>query len=86
MTKPVTLVLHILDNRGQEVSDAQVSGTLTMKVMDMGSTPVQFTAKGHGDYAATAKSVDMSGPWNLAVDVKQGPVEAKANFEVVVGD
>jgi len=86
MTKPMTLLLHIIDNHGQEVNDAQVSGVLTMKVMDMGATPLQFAAKGNGDYAASAKAVDMAGPWNLAVDVKQAPAEAKANFEVVVGE
>jgi len=36
MTKPMTLQLHIADEHGQPVNDAQVSGSLTMKVMDMG--------------------------------------------------
>ncbi len=86
MTKPITFTIHIADERGQPVSDAQVSGALTMKVMDMGTTALKFSPKGHGDYEASMKSVDMSGPWNLAVDVTQSNLHAKKNFDVTVFD
>ena len=42
----------------------------------MGKTEVNFQPKGHGDYAATLKSFDMSGPWELTVDASQGYVTA----------
>jgi hypothetical protein len=86
MTKPVTFLLHVADERGQAVNGAQVSGSLTMKLMDMGATPLKFSAKGNGDYEASLKDVDMSGPWNLAVDVGSGSAHAKKNFEVTVYD
>jgi nitrogen fixation protein FixH len=86
MTKPITFEVHIADQRGQPVSDAQVSGTLTMKVMDMGTTALKFSPKGSGNYEASMKSVDMSGPWNLAVDVANGTAHAKKNFDVTVFD
>jgi len=86
MTKPMTFTLHITDDHGQPVSDATVHGTLTMKLMDMGATPVNFSAKGNGDYEAPVKSIDMSGPWNLAIDVAQGTTDVKKDFEVTVSD
>ena len=86
MTKPVTFLLHVADERGQAVNGAQVSGSLTMKLMDMGATPLQFSPKGDGNYGASLSDVDMSGPWNLAVDVGNGAAHAKKNFEVTVYD
>jgi nitrogen fixation protein FixH len=86
MTKPITFAIHIADERGQPVNDAQVSGALTMKVMDMGTTALKFSPKGDGDYEASIKGMDMSGPWNLAVDVVEGNVHAKKNFDVTVFD
>ena len=86
MTKTMTFTLHITDDHGQPVSDATVHGALTMKLMDMGATAVNFAAKGNGDYEAPVKGVDMSGPWNLAVDVAQGAEHAKKDFDVTVGD
>lgn len=86
MAKPMTFTLHITDDRGQPVNDATVHGALTMKLMDMGTTPVNFSAKGNGDYEASVKSIDMSGPWNLAIDVAQGGTHAKKDFEVTISD
>jgi nitrogen fixation protein FixH len=86
MTKPITFEVHIADQRGQPVSDAQVSGALTMKVMDMGTTALKFSPKGNGDYAASIKGMDMSGPWNLAVDASQSNLHVKKNFDVTVFD
>ena len=55
MTKPITFTIHLADERGQPVNDAQVSGALTMKVMDMGTTQLKFSPKGNGDYEASMK-------------------------------
>jgi nitrogen fixation protein FixH len=86
MTKPVTFMLHIADNRGRPVNDARVSGGLTMKLMDMGVTQVSFVAKGNGDYEASMKSLDMSGPWGLAIEATQGSTNVKKNYDVTVFD
>ena len=86
MVKPLTFTLHITDDHMQPVSDAEVNGAVTMKTMDMGTTHLKFAPRGNGDYEASLKSVDMSGPWNLAVDASQGAVHAKKNFEITVYD
>ena len=86
MVKPLTFTLHITDDHAQPVSDAEVNGAVTMKTMDMGTTHLKFAPKGNGDYEASVKGVDMSGPWNLAVDASQGAVHAKKNFEITVYD
>lgn len=86
MTKPMTFTLHLTDDHGQPVNDATVNGALTMKLMDMGTTKLAFSPKGNGDYEALVKGVDMSGPWNLAIDVAQGSAHAKKDFDVTVGD
>jgi nitrogen fixation protein FixH len=86
MVKPLTLTLHITDERAQPVTDAEVNGALRMKEMNMGTTQIKFAPKGNGDYEASVNNVDMSGPWNLAVDASQGPVHAKKSFEFTVYD
>lgn len=86
MTKAITFSLHIVDEQGQPVSDAQVKGSLTMKLMDMGETKLAFTPKGNGDYEASAKSLDMSGPYSLAVDATEGSKHVKKNLDVTVFD
>ena len=86
MVKPMTLTLHITDERAQPVNAAEVNGALTMKSMDMGTTQLKFAPKGNGDYEASVKDMDMSGPWNLAVDASQGSVHAKKSFEFTVYD
>ena len=86
MVKPMTFALHITDEHAQPVNDAEVNGALTMKEMDMGATQIKFAPKGNGDYEAAITSMDMSGPWNLAVYASQGAVHAKKNFEFTVYD
>ncbi|MFI5117439.1 MAG: FixH family protein [Terriglobales bacterium] len=86
MVRPLTFTLHITDEHAQPVNDAEVNGALTMKEMNMGATQVKFVPKGNGDYEAAMKSMDMSGAWNLAVDVSQGPIHAKKSFEFTVYD
>ena len=86
MIKPVTFTLHITGANGQAVTNADVTGTLTMKSMDMGKTELKFTSKGNGDYEASLKEVDMSGEWNLAVDAAQGAAHTKKAFDFTVGD
>ncbi|MGA3055252.1 MAG: FixH family protein [Candidatus Korobacteraceae bacterium] len=86
MVKPLTLTLHITDDHAQPANDAEVNGALRMKEMDMGTTQIKFAPKGNGDYEAAMTSMDMSGPWNLAVEASQGPVHAKKSFEFTVYD
>jgi YtkA-like protein len=86
MTKPITLHVRLADAKGRPVSDAHVDGELTMKVMDMGVTKLTFTPKGNGDYEASVKSIDMSGPWKVDVTAKQGSAEKKQAFDVNVLD
>ena len=86
MTKPITFLVQVTNAQGQPVNDAQISGALTMKVMDMGTTQLTFNPEGNGRYEASIKGVDMSGPWSLAVDAKQGTSESKQSFDVNVFD
>ncbi len=86
MSKPVTFQVHVTGADGQPVNDAEVNGALTMKLMDMGATQLKFAPKGNGDYEASVKSVDMSGPWSMAVDAKRGDATAKQNFDVNIFD
>ena len=86
MAKPISFQLHVTDAQGQPVGAAQVTGALTMKVMDMGTTKLTFSPKGSGDYEASVKGLDMSGPWGLAVTVRQGNAAASQNFEISVFD
>ncbi len=86
MTKPMTLALRITDEHGQPVNDAKVNGSLNMKLMDMGVVAVKFDPKGNGTYEGSTKSMDMSGPYNLAVDATQGGTHVTKNFDVNVFD
>lgn len=86
MNKPMTFQVHVTDADGTPVSDADVNGALTMKLMDMGATQLKFTSKGNGNYQATVRSVDMSGPWSVAVNARHGGATAQQNFDVNVFD
>jgi nitrogen fixation protein FixH len=57
-----------------------------MTLMNMGKTEVTFEPKGHGDYAATLTSFDMSGPWELTVDASQGSIATHKVFQVTIFD
>jgi nitrogen fixation protein FixH len=86
MTKPIVFTVHIADEHGKTVSNVQVHGVLNMKLMDMGKTPLKFVPKGSGDYEASMKSMDMSGPWSLDVDASDGTLHAKKTFDITVFD
>jgi hypothetical protein len=86
MTKPMAFQVHLADGSGRAVNDAQVNGVVTMKLMDMGATQVPFTAKGNGDYEASVKSLDMSGPWTMEVDARRGGTQSKQSFDFTVFD
>jgi nitrogen fixation protein FixH len=86
MVRPLTFMLHITDEQGKPVNDAAVSGAITMKEMDMGTTQLKFTPMGNGEYEASMKSMDMSGTWNLAVEAAGGTVHTKKSFEFTVSD
>jgi nitrogen fixation protein FixH len=86
MIKPVTFTVHIVDGDGKPVDNAQVRGSLTMKLMDMGKNEVQLQSKGNGDYEGSSKAPDMSGPWDFAVDASQNGFHAQKTFEVTIYD
>jgi nitrogen fixation protein FixH len=86
MNKQMSFILHIVDKRGQPVTGAKVDGALTMKLMDMGIVQMKFAPKGNGDYEGTLKSLDMSGPWTIAVDASSGDTHVKKNFDVIIYD
>ena len=86
MVRPVTFAIHIADTAGKPVENAQLAGSLSMTLMNMGKTAVKFKSKGNGDYEATVPSFDMSGPWELTVDASQGTLHSHAAFQVTVFD
>lgn len=86
MTRPLTMKVHLANPQGEPINDANVTGELTMKLMDMGTTKLTFAPKGNGDYEAQMKGVDMSGPWSLTVDAKRGGADVKQTFDVNVFD
>jgi hypothetical protein len=86
MNEPMSFLVHIVDEGGQPVSGANVDGALTMKLMDMGVVHVKFAAKGNGEYEGSLKSLDMSGPWTIAVDASAGETHVKKAFDVVIYD
>lgn len=86
MNKPIAFEVRVTATDGQPVSDADVTGALTMKLMDMGATQLKFAPKGNGNYEATVKSLDMSGPWSLAVNAKRGRESTQRSFDVNVFD
>ncbi len=86
MVRPATFTVHIADGTDAEINGARVTGSLNMTLMNMGKTEVTFEPQGHGDYAATLKSFDMSGPWELTVDASQGPIAAHKVFPVTIFD
>lgn len=81
-----TFTVHIADNAGNPVQDAQLTGSFKMLTMDMGKIELKFAPKGHGDYEATVKSFDMSGPWELTVEAVRGTSRERQVFQVTVFD
>jgi len=86
MVRPATFAVHIADNAGKPLDNAQVTGSLNMTLMDMGTTALKFAPKGNGDYEATVPGFDMSGPWELTVDATQGALHAHKVFPFTVYD
>ena len=86
MVRPATFSVHITDTAGKPVENAQLTGSLSMALMDMGKTAVKFDSKGNGDYEAAVPSFDMSGPWELTVDASQGTLHSHQVFQVTVFD
>jgi nitrogen fixation protein FixH len=86
MVRPVTFSVHIAGTADKPVENVQLTGSLTMTLMDMGKTAVKFDSKGNGDYQATVPSFDMSGPWELTVEAAQGALHARKAFQITVFD
>jgi nitrogen fixation protein FixH len=86
MVRPATFTLHVTDGAGKPVENAQVTGSLNMTLMDMGKTAVKFQSRENGVYEVTVPSFDMSGPWEIAIDVVQDRMHAHKIFPVAVFD
>lgn len=86
MSKPATLRVHVTDPTSNPVTDAVVTGTMTMKIMDMPPVQLTFTSVGNGFYETTMNKLDMSGPWGIVVVAKQGGAVSTENFDVTVMD
>jgi nitrogen fixation protein FixH len=84
MSRPATLRVHVTDPTSNPVTDAVVTGTMTMKIMDMPPVPLTFTSVGNGFYETTLNKFDMSGPWGVVVVAKQGGAQSTENFDVTV--
>ena len=66
------------------MTDAVVTGTMTMKIMDMPPVPLTFTSVGNGFYETTMNKLDMSGPWGIVVVAKRAQQRSTENFDVTV--
>lgn len=86
MSKPATFRVHVTDPTSNPVTDAVVTGTMTMKIMDMPPVPLTFTSVGNGFYETTVNTLDMSGPWGVTVVAKQNGTESNETFDVTVLD
>ena len=84
MVAPITFTVHVADVKGRPIDNAQVSGSLSMKTMDMGKNELSFQPKGDGNYEASRKEMDMSGPWDLNLEVSQGSPRTVKTFEIVI--
>jgi nitrogen fixation protein FixH len=86
MVRPATFTVHVTDAAGMPVENALVVGSMNMTLMDMGKTELKFESTAHGEYKATVKSFDMSGPWELAVEASRAPDRSGKKFAFVVGE
>jgi hypothetical protein len=86
MVRPATFTLNITGSDRKPVENAQVTGSLNMTLMDMGTTAVKFQPKGNGVYEVTVSGFDMSGPWKIAIDVVWNRMHAHKVFPITVFD
>ncbi len=86
MVKPTTFTVHVTDASGKPADNLNLAGSLAMVAMNMGDTHVTFQGKGNGNYEASVKELDMSGPWTLTLDASQGTLHAQKSFDFVVGE
>lgn len=84
MSKPTILRVHVTNATSDPVTDAVVTGTMTMKLMDMPPIPLTFTSVGNGFYEITVNNIDMSGPWGVVVVAKEGGTKTSEDFDVTV--
>ncbi len=76
-----TFDITITDERGNAISDAQVSLDLTMPSMWMPSNKPQAQSLGAGRYQAAGRFT-MRGAWQIAVIVQRGAEKQTAYFRV----
>ena len=73
------LTISVTDAQGKPVTGAQITTSVAMTSMDMGTTHPAVAEKGAGQYAATV-NFGMAGPWRVQVKVAAPgqKVQAKA--------
>lgn len=84
MIKPTTFTLHVTDPAGKISQGLAITGHLTMRDMNMGETQITLVPKGGGDYQASVKEMDMSGPWTLTVKASSEEGRMQKSFDFVV--
>ncbi len=84
MDENTRIILNLTDTSGKPVSDAKVTASLTMPLMDMGKNEVRFANSGAGTYTGTVRFT-MSGPWTVEVTAIAGNRSAQRTFDLVVG-
>ncbi len=82
-TQPATLVVRVLQSSSQlPVMNAHVTLASTMETMDMGTERVAASALGGGTYQASVQ-FDMSGPWQVVINVAvPGAAPVSVSFQV----
>ena len=84
MSRPTTLRVHVTNSTSDPVTDAVVTGTMTMKLMDMPPVQLAFSSVGNGFYETTVSNIDMSGPWGVVLVAKQAGTKTSEDFDVTV--
>ena len=78
-----TLEITLTNTAGQAVDNAQVLLDLTMPAMPMPPNRPEARSVGAGKYVATAR-LGMGGQWQIAVVVRRGGQDLRADFFVDV--
>lgn len=84
-----TLVITLKDSVGQPVTNARISATTNMQIMDMGTANKELAEAGNSAiYVATFKpgeSFSMIGVWNISLTIQQpGHTAVQAQFVVTL--
>lgn len=81
-TRPVTVTLH--DAQNAPVSDAMVTVVTVMPQHGMLSVPVPLVASGAGTYSTPALDLNMTGEWQLQIDIHRNDVHDTVTIPVTI--